>query len=238
MTDNSQPNNTALPPNPPEPHHIPGPRRSSNKTIADVLAIAKRAYENTMNNPQIAEPMARVGFDRRKMEVLESLHNEASKAYNEQIKEYGEKGESYGYFKKYYNTAHNDFSRLRKSARIVYKKEPEKLASVINDPVKKLSINGSMLQIKACYENLLNNPDLLNPLAPFGITVEVLNGYYATYKEAERAYVALKQDEAEAQNATQVRDEKIDDLHDFLSDFIGFARIAFAANPDLLIQIT
>jgi len=237
MTDNSQPNNTALPPNPPEPHHIPG-RKNRNKTIPDILAIAKRAYDNTMNNPEIAEPMARVGYDRRKMEVMQSLYDEASKAFSTQILEYGEKAESYAYFKKYYEAAHNDFSLIRKIVRIVFKNDPEKLNKIVANVSKKLSISGSMAQIKACYENINASQDILNGLAAHGYTLEVINGYFATFAEAEKAFVAFKHEDAEAQNSTKERDKKIDALYDFLSDFIGFAKIAFAANPDLLIQIT
>jgi len=237
MTDNSPSNTTALPPNPPEPHHIPG-RKNRNKTIADVLAIAKRAYENTMNNPQIGEPMAAFGYDRRKMEILGALYADASKAHNTQVIENGEKTESYAIFKKYYEIIHNDFSRLRKIARIVFKREPAKLEKIVAAAVKKLSINGSMLQIKTCYENLLNSSDLLNAFAQHGITVEVINGYYSTFQEAERTYVAYKKELGEAQDSTESRDAKIDALYDFLSDFIGFAKIAFAEHPDLLIQIS
>jgi len=238
MTDNSQPNNTALPPNPPEPHHLPGRHRSYTKTIPDILAISKRACDNTLNNPQIAEPMARVGYDRRKMELMQSVYNEASQAYNDQVREHGQKGQSYAYFKKFYDAIHAEFTILRKSARIVYKKDPEKLVRVINGPVKKTSINASFQQIKTCYENLMSDSELFNPLTQYGITQEVLNSYYTNYTETTKAYSAYKREESEAQLATSIRDKKIDDLYDMLTDFIGFAKIAFAANPDLLVQIT
>jgi len=238
MTDNSQPNNTSLPPNPPEPHHLPGRRRSYTKTIPDILSISKRVCDNTINNPQIAEPMAKFGYDRRKMEVMELLYNEASKAYNDQVREYGDKGESYARFKKYYDLIHSEFSILRKAARIVYKKEPQKLARVLNGPVKKLSLNISFQQIKTCYENLMNDSELLNPLTQYGITQDMLNGYYANFNETSQAYSDYKREESEALHATSIRDQKIDALYDFLCDFTGFAKIAFAANPDLLVQIT
>jgi len=239
VIDNTQ--TTALPPTPPpqdiHAHHSNG-KRFKDLPLAEQLLIAKRAYDNTMLNPQISSAMLPFGYDNDKMAVFKELYDQAIIAHNAQVKEYGEKSEAYADFEKFFAVAKYQYSTLRKLLQVALKTDREKLDQLKINDAKKKSVSGLLDQMQVCYSNILTDRIVLEKLAKIGTNELTLQGYRSNYIAAQDAYRIFFKENSEAINATRVRDEKIDALCDFLSDFFILAQIAFANQPDLFKQIS
>lgn len=239
VIDNTQ--TTALPPTPP-PQDIHAKKthgKHFNKLpLAEQLFIAGRALDNTTGNPQIRNVMLRFGYDDGKLAEFRELYDKAVEAHNAQVKEYGEKSEAYADFEKFFAVAKYQYSTLRKLLQVALKTDREKLDQLKINDAKKKSVSGLLDQMQVCYSNIFTDRIILDKLAKIGTNELTLQGYRSNYIAAQDAYNSFFKENSEAINATRIRDEKIDALCDFLSDFFVLARIAFANQPDLLKQIT
>ena len=232
---------TALPPTPP-PHDI-NARTNYGKPfnklpLSEQLLIAGRVLDNTIGNPQISNVMLRFGYDEQKMADFRVLYDQAIVAHNAQVKEYGEKSEAYADFNKIYAVAKYEFSTLRKLLRVALKTDKEKLNQLNVFEAKKQTVGGLLDQMQVCYKNVFGDRDVLDKLAKIGINSFTLQGYLDNYNAARLSYSVFFREDSEAVHATRIRDDKVEALCDFLSDFFALARIAFADQPELLKQIT
>lgn len=234
------PLSTALPPTPPihDTHAKRNGKAFGNLPIAERLLITRRALENTESNPQIADVMVRYGYDRAKMETFRKLYETAQEANIQQTKEYGDKSEAYADFMKYYQIVKVEYSNMRKFLRVVLKKDKDKLGKLQLTEAKKQSISGYLEQVLFCYQNVISDNEIVQLLAKIGISSTDIDNYRANYEEASKRYVTYFKENSEAAEATSIRDDKMDELQDFMSDFFVLAKIAFANHPDLLKQIT
>ena len=74
----------------------------------------------------------------------------------------------------------------------------------------------------------------MSGLKEFGVTEQKLKAGLAEVKALEAANLAQEKEKGEAQAATQKRDAAMDELQDWLSDYLGIAKIALEENPQLL----
>ncbi len=91
-----------------------------------------------------------------------------------------------------------------------------------------------MAQSNQFYINAIADADILAKLNNFGITQAKLEQGKQLVQEVEAANAAQKKEMGEAQQATLDRDNAIDVLNSWLSDFVAIARIALEDRPQLL----
>ncbi|MFV0266296.1 MAG: hypothetical protein ACK5HT_04085 [Draconibacterium sp.] len=81
---------------------------------------------------------------------------------------------------------------------------------------------------------ILANDDWKTVLAGFGQTEEKLNAQLAAVEGVATASETKKKEMGDAQNSTQERDMKLEELVEWVSDYEVIARIALADKPQLL----
>ncbi len=124
--------------------------------------------------------------------------------------------------------------RCLKIARVAFKNNAGIITELALNGSRKESFSGWLLQAKQFYTNSLTNPIILKEFQQYGITKAKLEGFQAETNAVESASLAQEKEKGNAQNATKVRDKAINELSDWLSDFIAIARIALEAEPQLL----
>jgi hypothetical protein len=100
--------------------------------------------------------------------------------------------------------------------------------------VRKQSFNGWQEQAVSFYANILKDPELLAAMAKFGYPEEKLQEEYEMVKEVIEKQLQQKKEKGESEQATRFRDQKLDELADFVSDLRGIAKVALADTPDYL----
>ncbi len=99
---------------------------------------------------------------------------------------------------------------------------------------RKKSFSGWSGQVDQFYTNALADTTILPLLQRFGVTQEKLTAAKQLADETKAANAAQQKETGEAQQATLVRDNAIDELSGWLSDFIAISRIALEEQPQLL----
>lgn len=91
---------------------------------------------------------------------------------------------------------------------------------------RKKSLSGWLKQAKAFYANSLNNKPILEALGEFCVTSEKLKEAQALVLDVESKINAQLKEMGEAQAATVKRDDALDELQEWMSDFVEISRIA------------
>ena len=100
--------------------------------------------------------------------------------------------------------------------------------------IRKQSFNGWQEKAVSFYANILNGPQLLETMAGYGYPEDRLKQEYEMVKQVVEQDLRQKKEKGESEQATRVRDQKLDELADFVSDLRGIAKVALADTPDYL----
>jgi len=207
---------------------------SKYKTEAEVLETSRIRFENTKNQPIIAENMAKYGYNEAKLTEGAKLLETAEGTYNFKKQEDHETKEINEHFKALKTSINTMYSKHREIAKIAYKKEP--------DVLLRLDINGKMPEgyvkwvetIKTFYVTSIGDQKIQAKLATLAVTGEELNKQKTDLEQLEHDRADYVREKGESQDATSQKDNAFDDLKEWMSEFKAVAKIALADHPQLL----
>ncbi|MGK7933814.1 MAG: hypothetical protein AB4041_20625 [Microcystaceae cyanobacterium] len=205
-----------------------------SEPIDQFLNRASVAINNALTVPEIKTALKEFGYTENKIKQGKTLYEAALNATQEQRKGYGEQITATESFNTLWQTAKASYMRCVKISRVAFKKESGLLTELGLNGSRKESFSGWLSQANQFYQNTLNNAKVLKGLQTYGITKAKLEAYYKETKAVETASLTQEKEKGEAQHSTQVRDQAIDKLSDWLSDFIAIARIALEEEPQRL----
>lgn len=206
----------------------------NDQTINGKLLFAQNAIANGRNNAPVLGLLSEYGYDDTKLQGGKALYDTADGKQRAFLKEYGEQFAATDALHLARAEAGKEYMKDLKLARIVLKDDRELDASMQLSGRRKESYSGWLGQTKAFYANALNSPGALEGLAKVGRTQEKLESTHLKVKDVEDKRNKQLKELGEAQAATEARDHALDALGDWMSDFIGVAKIAMEGNPQYL----
>ncbi|MEL6555806.1 MAG: hypothetical protein AAFQ63_20445 [Cyanobacteria bacterium J06621_11] len=212
----------------------PNPPMRKDFSIDTLLSNAQLAIGNALNTPQILEYLSDFGYTSAKIQQGKNLYNLAAAAQLTRQAEAGEQICATTDVNAAWETAKKTYSRLVKVARIAFKRNSGVTTQLDLGGTRKKSLSGWMAQSTQFYKNALNNKEILVGLKEFGITEKKLKAGLSELAAVEKANLTQEKEKGEAQAATKKRDAALDELQDWLSDFLAIAKIALEEEPQLL----
>ncbi|MEO0646688.1 MAG: hypothetical protein AAFZ17_11105 [Cyanobacteria bacterium J06650_10] len=207
---------------------------SFNRSIDTILSEAQVAIDNSLNNPQVLEYVGDFGYSADRLKKGKALYNVAAAAQLEKSAESGEQISASETVKENWEKAKKTYMRLVKVARVALKKDGGAIAQLDLSGKRKDSLSGWLAQANQFYQNALANTAILSALGEFGITDKKLKTGLNEVKAVESANLLQEKEKGEAQAATQRRDRALDELQDWLSDYLAIAKIALEEESQLL----
>ena len=205
-----------------------------NQTIDIKLLFAQNAISNAQSNPEIKASLVLFGFDDAKMQEGLALYEQAAALQIKQVKEYGEQFAATDALNLAKANASKVYMTHVKIARIAFKGARGLAESLQISGKRRESLSGWLKQAKAFYGNALSTPAVVEGMAKFGIAQEKLEEGQSLVAKVEAKLNSQLKEKGEAQTATQARDEAFDAIQEWMSDFIGIARIALEAQSQYL----
>ena len=202
--------------------------------IDTLLSDAQVAIENALNNPDILNALKDFGYTTARIQTGKALYSTATAAQIQQTTEAGDQIAATAAVSDAWETAKKSYIRFIKIARIAFKRSPGISTQLDLGGTRKRTLSGWVAQANQFYASALANKTILSGLKEFGITEQKLKAGAAEVKALEAANLTQEKEKGEAQAATQKRDAAIDELQDWLSDYLAIAKIALEENPQLL----
>ena len=208
-----------------------------NKPISQRLFEASIAISNTLSNPAILAAVTPRGYTQAKLETALALCEEVRALTDAQQKEYGEQHEATATVQKAWAEAQLPYSDALKTARIAFRGNQSAHTSLMLGGIRKKTLNGWFDQASRFYNNLLGSAEFKAAMLPYGYTQAKLEAESALVAAVKTAIDAQYKERGEAQQATKMRDAKLDELDQWLADYKKIAAIALAGSPQQLEQL-
>jgi len=202
--------------------------------IDEFLSWAQVVLDNARNVPEIAEAVARYGYDEPRMQEGVDMLAENRQLQADQVREYGEQYLATEALHAAWRQADKTYSTHRELVRLAFRSSPNMQAKLGLGEAKKRSLSGWLGQATVFYTNLLSDANALAELARYNLTLEALQAGQAEVGQVAQLNAAQEKEKYEAQQATKDRDAALDALNDWLVEFCGVAKIALADQPQQL----
>ncbi|MGD9487146.1 MAG: hypothetical protein AB7W47_03950 [Calditrichaceae bacterium] len=206
----------------------------SSQSMAIRMMAAELAITNALSDEQVKSYLAEYGYDDTRLNEGKALFDTAHELQQKQIREYGEQYEATDAVNSVKDKASAVYMKHVKIARIALQSDRGAAQKLDLNGRRKGSLSGWLAQATQFYINATTAPDIITAMAKFNITEEKLLAGKQLIEETVSLNAAQEKEKGEAQQATVERDEALDALEFWLSDFIAIARIALEEKPQLL----
>lgn len=205
-----------------------------SEPIDSFLNRASVAINNALTTPEIQAHLKTYGYTAEKIQQGKTLYETALQTTTQQRKAYGEQISATETFNQQWKTAKDSYMRCLKVARIAFKNNGGIATELALNGSRKENFSGWLLQAEQFYLNSLSNPKILKDLQQYGINKAKLEACQAEITAVKTANLTQEKEKGDAQHSTQIRDKAINELSEWLSNFIAIARIALEPEPQLL----
>ncbi len=206
------------------------PRRS----ILDRLGGAELAISNARNDAGILEAVTPFGYDSAGLQAGQDLFNEVLELVNRQAALYGDQYEATQQVEDAREAAEAVYMSALKVARVALRDYERAGNALKMNGERKHSLWGWLEQAQMFYTNLLADDELLAAMARFGYDRAKLEDQAILVLAVVNADIAQEGNKGDAQQSTMERDDKLDELDQWIADFKVIARIALEDKPQWL----
>lgn len=210
---------------------------NAKKSIAQRLLDAELAIDNTLSNQDILTAVTPYGYDEAALEAARDLQREAMALHEQQQQEYGEQYEATAVLREAWDTAADAYGAALKIARIAFRGNETAHKALGLGGSRKQSLSGWLDQARLFYNNMLRTPEFIAAMTPYTYNETKLEAEAALVEAVANANEAQEKERGEAQQATKVRDAKMDELDQWLADYKAIAEVALAVSPQSLEQL-
>ena len=198
------------------------------------LLAVQLAVENTLKDQDVLTELTLFGYDEAKLNVGKRLYEEAQALVNQQKVEYGEQYQATQVLHQAKEKADKVYTRTLKIARIALRGNVQAHTALILGGPRKRSLAGWLAQAQAFYANLRADADLIAQMANFGYDQAKLEAEQALVLAVLQADQTQQKEMGEARQATKLRDAKLDEMDEWMLDFITIVRVALEEEPEKL----
>jgi hypothetical protein len=209
----------------------------ATKSIAQRLLDAELAINNTLSSPVILTAVTPFGYTQERLETVRLLHQEARELTDQQKLAYGRQFEATQEVQKAWDEAAQAYSAAVKIARIAFRDSPTAQTALSINGARKKTLSGWLDQARRFYNNMLQEPKFIAAMALYSYDQVKLETEAALVQAVASASEAQDKARGIAQEATQRREAKLDELDRWLADYKAIAEIALAASPQQLEQL-
>lgn len=207
---------------------------ASKMNADEILFQSGLRINNSQSDPKVLNAVSPMGYTETKLNTGATLLTDATTLVETQKREYGEVDAAQVTYETERKDAHSNYMDMLAIGKIALKKDVKAISTLDLTGRRASTLSGWLKQTQGFYRAILLNDQWKAALAVYGQTEEKLMAQLAAVDGVATASEIKKKEMGDAQNATQERDEKLEELVDWVSDYEVIARIALAEKPQLL----
>lgn len=192
------------------------------------------AIQNAVNQPAIAASLDKIGYGPEKMREGVALLAKTIASRDNKNKAKNRKNEAYRIFTSKRVQLNKSFTLHRKLAKILFRKDEVTSRNLYISMMVPRTYSPWINVVKLFYKNAAASADIQMKLNQLKLSAEDIMSALELVQETENARADYFRARGVSQNATQIKDEAMFALNEWMRDFYKIARIALVQNPQLL----
>ncbi|MCG8570212.1 MAG: hypothetical protein MJB14_08740 [Spirochaetes bacterium] len=205
-------------------------------SIEHFLINTRLVITNVLKDDDAFFSMEEFGYDYDRIAQGKDLYDTAHQLYLKLENNYPEDIEAADVFQELWEKAFEEYLFFLRIVRIAIRKKDNILYNFYV-PQKK-SFSGWVEQAGNFYQYLLEDENILNQLINYKVTKDKLLTGQELLKQAKESWLKMThQNDKQYQKILTERDQTIDQLAEWMHDFVGILKIALEKKPKLLEKI-
>jgi len=200
------------------------------------MMSVKTIFTNA-RRPEILTPMQQFGVDEPFLDECDQKSREASDIIAKQKLEYQELDIAYNNAYSKRDECEKNINILSKILRLHLRDNDEMANRIGLYKPKKSKVDDRIDQMHSFFLAVIKEPNLVNELSVYKITLAVVEGYIADIEEYKNLRSIVKSEKGQAENATQQRDKVLEELEFYVDKIRTIAKISLADSPQLLEEL-
>jgi hypothetical protein len=207
-------------------------------SVEQFLVNARIVINNVLDNKKVIDIITAYGYNLSEIENGRKLYDNAHQLYLLHEENYGKQIEDEDELSEIWEVAFASYIKNIRITRVLVKKDDYYNHKIKLNSFWKKSITGLIEQAKLFYDNVLEDKIILQRLGNININTDKINQDRDLIIKTEEVIKNMAQNEGENyyQSITK-RDQAIDELSDWMSEFVSIAKIALEDKTELLKQI-
>lgn len=208
--------------------------QSVYQTIGEQMGYYGTFLNNVTASQVIQNALASFNYSAEQIATGKKMLEVVRNADARNLKEYGEQYAATENVAKEFKEASGPYIESLEVARITFGKDPQAKKALVLKGKRSKKLAEWVRDADIFYRNLLSSPEYLEKMARFNRTKELLELQYKEVADVSAALASQTKESAEAVASTAERDARLQELADWMADFIAIARIALKGKPDEL----
>lgn len=202
-------------------------KKSTYETMEAQLRTNRVAIDLALEDTTLHAPLLQFGYDQERIREGEVKVAFAEENYHKQIIAYEAQHNATLLFNDAWKEADDFYVRLVKVARVAFKDNPGIYNQLHLTGDRARSFDDWVPQTTHFYHNALDTPEIVEGFARFNVAIETLTRGRELLEKSRKNDKENERLKAEAQKATDLRDQAFADMNSWMADFIKIARLAF-----------
>lgn len=206
----------------------------TRKEIEELIGEADVMINASLTNTRIKSYLLKYNYDETRVSAGIPILKDAKKYYQEHIVEGGKQLVATTALEEAIEEAKPIYYEHLTIGRLILKKEPDKMTSYSMNGERKQDFNGWVQQGDAFYNSVINDPEMVTKYAGYGVTGENLQTGLTAIGKVRQCKVDQNGAKSMSQLTTEVRNNAVMILADWIHDLRTILKLALAPEPQLL----
>jgi len=202
-------------------------------TLADKLESYRLLIFNS-KDAEVKPLLNAIGVDNAYITQGIALYTETTDLVDTQKKEYQEQSLAYDNYFVAKDAADDNYTRTYKLVKVMSRNDKDLQNRLKIGSEKSTAIEGWIEDGIDFYNLLQNETAFLAPLVKFKLTANRINAEAKALQDLKTLRNQATQEKGQAQEATRLRNENLDDLADYCTELKALAQLALESQPQLL----
>jgi len=206
----------------------------TRKEIEQLIGESEIMIAASINNGRIKAYLLNYNYDAARMAIGQAILEDAKTYYQDRIVNGGKQLVATSALEEAIEEAKIICNEHLIIGRLILKNEPLKMVSYSMEGERKKDLHGWIQQETAFYKSILNDTDIVTKYAGFGATTEKLQKGLNAVNHVLEVKVQQEGAKSAAQMSTEVRNNAVFILADWIHELRTILKLALAPEPQLL----